>query len=425
MDSEKILGRLAHGGAVFCQDPELADILIINTCGFVKDAKEESIDTILQMARLKEGSGLEKLIVTGCLAERYEKDLLREIPEIDHVVGLENFGRIAELSGITGQEEGSNGSCNERDSFRIRLTPRHYAYLKISEGCDNSCSYCAIPAIRGPFVSRPMDEILREAGELAAGGARELNLIAQDSTQYGMDLYGRQCLHELLEMLSEIDSVRWIRLLYTHPAHFYPELTREIAGNEKVVKYVDMPVQHINDKMLGLMGRQITRSQVEELIQRLREEVSGLFLRTTVIVGFPGEGEREFNELLAFLEEATFERLGAFVYSREEGTPAAALRGRVPEPEKRRRLAEVMTLQQGITFRSNARLVGQTLEVLVDGPRENGQDGQGWLARSYGDAPEVDGNVLVFGGSRLVPGEFKKVIVTHQEGYNLVANCVE
>ncbi|MEE9584726.1 MAG: radical SAM protein, partial [Candidatus Brocadiales bacterium] len=203
-----------------------------------------------------------------------------------------------------------------------------------------------------------------------------------------------------------------------------PELAREIAGNEKVVKYIDMPVQHINDKMLGLMGRQVTRSQVEELIQRLREEVSGLFLRTTVIVGFPGEGEREFNELLAFLEEATFERLGAFVYSREEGTPAAALKGRVPEPEKRRRLAEVMTLQQGITFRSNARLVGQTLEVLVDGPQEGGQDGQGWLARSYGDAPEVDGNVLVF-GSRLVPGEFKKVIVTHQEGYNLVANCVE
>lgn len=421
VDSEKILGRLAHGGAAFCQDPGLADILIINTCGFVKDAKEESIDTILQMARLKEGSGLEKLIVTGCLAERYEKDLVREIPEIDHVVGLENFGRIAELSGITGQEKGSNGSCSKEDSFRIRLTPRHYAYLKISEGCSNSCSYCAIPTIRGPFGSRPTDEILREAEELAAGGARELNLVAQDSTLYGIDLYGRQRLHELLKMLSEINTVKWIRLLYTHPAHFYPELIKEIAGNEKIVKYIDLPIQHINDKILDTMGREVTRSQVEELIQRLRGEINGLILRTSVIVGFPGEGKKEFREMLAFLEETAFERLGAFVYSEEEGTPAATFKGCVQEPEKRRRLSEVMTLQQGITFENNASLVKQTIEVLVDAPREGGLD---WLARSYRDAPEVDGNVIV-SGSRLQPGEFKKVTVTHQEGYNLVANCVE
>ncbi|MEK7368861.1 MAG: radical SAM protein, partial [Planctomycetota bacterium] len=217
VDSEKILGRLAQGEVTFCQDPRLADVLIINTCGFVKDAKEESIDTILRMARFKEENGLEKLIVTGCLAERYEKDLLKEIPEIDHVVGLENFDRIAELSGITGEGNRANGSCSGGDSSRIRLTPRHYAYLKISEGCSNSCSYCAIPAIRGPFGSRPADEILREAEELAAGGAKELNLIAQDSTLYGIDLYGRQRLHELLEMLSEIDSIKWIRLLYAHP----------------------------------------------------------------------------------------------------------------------------------------------------------------------------------------------------------------
>lgn len=421
VDSENILGWLVHGGATFCQDPELADILIINTCGFVKDAKEESINTILQMARLKDEGGLGKLIVTGCLAERYEKDLVREIPEVDHVVGLENFDKIAELSGISGQKRGSNGSCNEWDSFRIRLTPRHYAYLKISEGCNNSCSYCAIPAIRGPFKSRPMDKILREARGLAASGAKELNLIAQDSTLYGKDLYGHQCLHELLGMLSEINSLKWLRLLYTHPAHFYPELIKEIAQNEKVVKYIDIPIQHISDRMLEMMGRQVTRSQVEGLMQRLREEVSGLFLRTAVIVGFPGEGKREFCELLAFLEEAAFERLGAFVYSREDGTPAATFKGRVPEAEKRRRLTEVMTLQQGIIFRNNAHLVGQTLEVLVDGPQK---DGQGWLARSYGDAPEVDSNVIVF-GQRLVPGEFKKVIVTRQEGYDLVADCVE
>lgn len=421
VDSEKILGRLAQGEVAFCQDPAFADVLIINTCGFVKDAKEESINTILEMARLKEESGLGKLIVTGCLAERYERELIKDIPEIDHVVKLENFDKIAELSGLTGGRKGSNGSCNEGESFRIRLTPRHYAYLKISEGCSNSCSYCAIPTIRGPFGSRPMDEILREAEELAAGGARELNLIAQDSTLYGVDLYGRQCLHELLKTLSEIKSIRWIRLLYTHPAHFYPELTHEIAGNEKVVKYIDMPVQHISDKMLGLMGREVTRSGVERLIQRLRGEIPGLVLRTTVIVGFPGEGEKEFGELLSFLEETAFERLGAFVYSREEGTAAAALRDRVPESEKRRRLDEVMALQQGITFRSNGLLVGQTFEVLVDAPREGGR---GWLARSYRDAPEVDGNVVVF-GSGVAQGEFRKVTITHQEGYNFVANCVE
>lgn len=421
VDSEKILGRLAHGGATFCQDPELADILIVNTCGFVKDAKEESIDTILRMARLKEERRLEKLIVTGCLAERYEKDLVEEIPEVDHVVGLENFDKIAELSGIERQKGGSNGSCEEWDSLRIRLTPGHYAYVKISEGCDNSCSYCAIPAIRGPFKSRSMDDILREAGELAAGGAKELNLIAQDSTLYGVDLYGRRRLHELLRALSEINSLKWIRLLYTHPAHFYPELIREIACNEKVVRYVDMPIQHINDKMLEMMGRQVTRSQIEGLVHRLREDIPGLALRTTVIVGFPGEGRREFRELLAFLKEVAFERLGAFIYSKEDGTPAAAFKGRVPEAEKRRRLAEVMTLQQEITFEDNASLVGQTLEVLVDEPQRGGQ---GWLARSYRDAPEVDSNVIVF-GPRLAAGGFKKVVVTRQEGYNLVADCVE
>lgn len=421
VDSEKILGRLAQGEVTFCQDPRLADVLIINTCGFVKDAKEESIDTILRMARFKEENGLEKLIVTGCLAERYEKDLLKEIPEIDHVVGLENFDRIAELSGITGEGNRANGSCSGGDSSRIRLTPRHYAYLKISEGCSNSCSYCAIPAIRGPFGSRPADEILREAEELAAGGAKELNLIAQDSTLYGIDLYGRQRLHELLEMLSEIDSIKWIRLLYAHPAHFYPELIKEIAGNDKVVKYIDLPIQHINDNMLKIMGRDVTRSQVEKLIQRLRGEIHGLILRTSVIVGFPGEGKRAFRELLAFLEEAAFERLGAFVYSEEEGTSAAAFRGRIPGPERRRRLSEVMTLQQEITFKNNACLVGQTIEVLVDAPREGGT---GWLARSYRDAPEVDSSVIV-SGSGLEPGEFRKVTVTHQEGYNLAANCAE
>jgi ribosomal protein S12 methylthiotransferase len=413
VDSEKLLGTLAQRGAVFCQEPEAADVLIINTCGFIKEAKEESVDTILQMARLKEAR-LKKLIVTGCLAERYQEELAKDIPEIDHVVGLEDFDRVAELSGL--KKKNGNG-CQE--DLRVRLTPRHYSYLKISEGCNNPCSYCSIPSIRGPFRSRPMEEVLGETRGLVSGGARELNLIAQDSTLYGIDLYGGQCLHELLQRLSEVEGLRWIRLLYAHPAHFYPALIKEIAANEKVVKYVDLPIQHISDKILAKMGRGVKRAGIEGLIKRLRQEVPGLFLRSTVIVGFPGEGEEEFQELLSFLEEIAFERLGAFAYSREEGTAAAGLKGHVPEKIKRQRLEKVMTLQQGLAFKENARWVGKEIEVLVEG--FSGERGYG---RFYGDAPEADGNVKLE-GSNLVSGEFRRALVTAGEGYNLVARCLD
>lgn len=413
VDSEKILGRLAQGGASFCQEPEAADVLIINTCGFIKEAKEESVETILQMARLKDAR-LKKLIVTGCLAERYQEELTKDIPEIDHVVGLENFDKVTELSGL---KNGDKNGCQE--DFRIRLTPRHYSYLKVSEGCNNPCSYCSIPSIRGPFKSRSMEEVLGEARELVSSGTKEINLIAQDSTLYGIDLYGRKCLHELLQRLSEIDDLRWIRLLYTHPAHFYPALINEIASNEKVVKYLDLPTQHINDKILARMGRGVNRGDIEGLIKRLREEVSGLFLRSTVIVGFPGEGEEEFQELLDFLEETAFERLGAFTYSKEEGTTAAGLRGHVSEKIKKKRLGEVMSLQQGLAFRENARRVGKEIEVLVEE-----LSAQGGYGRSYGDAPEVDGNVKLE-GSNLMTGEFRRALVTTWEGYNLVARCLD
>ncbi len=434
VDSEKILGRLAQGGATFCQEPAAADVLIINTCGFIKEAKEESVETILQMARLKEAR-LKKLIVTGCLAERYQKELVRDIPEIDHVVGLESFDSVAKLSGL---KETTRNGCQE-DS-RIRLTPRHYSYLKISEGCNNPCSYCSIPLIRGPFKSRSMEEILKEARGLVSGGARELNLIAQDSTLYGIDLYGRKCLHELLQRLSDIDGLRWIRLLYTHPAHFYPALVKEIARNEKVVKYIDLPIQHINDRILTKMGRGVNRRDIEVLIRRLRGEVPGLFLRSTVIVGFPGEGEGEFRELLEFLEETAFERLGTFTYSKEEGTAAADFGGHVPEKTKRKRLKEVMSLQQGLTFRENVRWIGKEIEVLVEEvgairlrrtvaqnkragarPAPTLQLGHG---RFYGDAPDVDGNVKLE-GLNLIPGEFRRALVTSREGYNLVARCLD
>lgn len=430
VDSEKILGRLAQGGAIFCQEPEAADVLIINTCGFIKEAKEESVETILQVARLKE-TRPKKLIVTGCLAERYQKELTSDIPEIDHVVGLESFDRIAELAGLKKDpksESHSGTGCQE--DFRIRLTPKHYSYLKISEGCSNPCSYCSIPSIRGPFKSRPMEEILREARELVSGGTKEINLIAQDSTLYGIDLYGRQCLHELLQRLSEIDDLRWIRLLYTHPAHYYPALIKEIASNKKVVKYLDLPIQHINDRILAGMSRGVNRAVIEGLINRLREAVPGLFLRSTVIVGFPGEGEEESQELLTFLEEIAFERLGAFAYSREENTAAANLKGHVPEKIKKKRLEKVMSLQQEITFRKNARWVGKEIEVLVEGVgairlRRTAAPTLQWgHGRFYGDAPEVDGNVKLE-GHNLITGEFRRALVTAWEGYDLVAHCLD
>ncbi len=413
VDSEKILGRLAQRGAVFCQEPEAADVLIINTCGFVKEAKEESVDTILQMTKLKE-SYPKKLIVTGCLAERYQKELTEEIPEIDHVIGLESFDRVAELAGL--KKMAKNG-CQE--DFRVHLTPKHYSYLKVSEGCNNPCSYCTIPSIRGPFKSRQMGEIVKEAKELVSSGAKELNLIAQDSTLYGVDLYGKQCLHELLQRLSEVEGLRWIRLLYTHPGHFYPALIKEIATNPKVVKYLDVPIQHSNDTILAKMGRGVKRADIEHLIKKLRDKVPGLFLRTTVIVGFPGEGEGEFQELLSFLKETVFERLGAFAYSKEEGTRAASLTGHVPERIKKRRLKEIMMQQQEMTFKENARWVGKEIEVLVEELSE-----QWGYGRFYGEAPEVDGNVKLEGPS-LQLGEFHRAIVTSWEGYDLVACCVD
>jgi ribosomal protein S12 methylthiotransferase len=429
VDSEKLLGTLAQGGVVSCQEPEAADVLIINTCGFIKEAKEESVDTILQMARLKESAsgGLKKLIVTGCLAERYQGELTEEIPEIDHVVGLENFDRVAELAGI---KKGQKNGCQE--GLRIRLTPRHYSYLKISEGCNNPCSYCSIPSIRGPFKSRTMEEILREARDLVSGGTKELNLIAQDSTLYGVDLYGKRQLHELLQRLSELDDLKWIRLLYAHPAHFYPALIKEIARNDRVVKYLDLPIQHINDEILSKMGRGVKRAEIEGLIKRLREALPGLFLRSTVIVGFPGEGEGEFQELLAFLEETAFERLGAFTYSKEEGTAATKLKGHVSEKTKKARLEKVMSLQQEIAFRENARWVGKEIEVLVEGLSGGGATPESGRAtpaqwgygRFYGDAPEADGNVKLE-GTNLTPGEFRRAIVKGWEGYDLVAYCLD
>jgi ribosomal protein S12 methylthiotransferase len=428
VDSEKILGRIAERGGVVCQNPEDADVLIVNTCGFIESAKQESIDAILEASRLKTSSHQQRLIVTGCLAQRYKESLQTEIPEIDDVIGLGEFDTIAEL--IVSDKPTSQQTDKpiaekhvlQDDNWktRLRLTPRHYAYLRVSEGCNNPCTYCAIPAIRGPFRSRPVKHIIEEAEQLAIDGTRELNIVAEDTTAYGIDIYAEQRLHTVLHELSRIDEIHWIRLLYTHPAHFYPELIEEIARNEKVCKYIDLPIQHINDEVLEKMGRKVNRSQIEHLIKELRNRIPGLFIRTSVIVGFPGETERQFNELLHFIEDTAFERLGAFTYSKEEDTKAANMPRQSSKKTQERRLERVMSLQQSIAFKKNKQMIGKTLEVLIEERSKNGLEG--WLGRTYGDAPDVDANVLVH-GSNVKAGDFCRVLITDTKDYDLIGRC--
>lgn len=422
VDSEKILGRVAENGCVVCQNPEDADVLIVNTCGFIESAKEESIDTILEASKLKTESRCQRLIVTGCLAQRYKESLRTEIPEIDNVVGLGEFDTIADIITPTlspSEGKGVGARCGDDWKTRLRLTPKHYAYLRISEGCNNPCTYCSIPAIRGPFRSRPLKHIMEEAEQLAIDGVKELNIVAEDTTAYGIDLYKEQRLHKLLQELSSIDSVHWIRLLYTHPAHFYPELIEEIARNEKVCKYVDLPIQHINDEILKKMGRKVTHAQIERLIEELRSNIPGLIIRTSVIVGFPGETEKQFDELLQFIEDTAFERLGAFTYSKEEGTKAADMQRQPSKKVRERRLKQIMTAQQNIAFKKNKQMIGKTHEVLIEERSKNGF--KGWIGRSYGDAPDVDSNVLVH-GSNIKIGNFYRILITDTKDYDLIGH---
>lgn len=423
VDSEYILGGLEGGPLVSTEDPSEAELIIVNTCGFIDQAKEESIDVILSAARLKETAACRALVVCGCMAKRFEGELRREIPEIDAVIGFERYDELERicLSLVNGGPR--RGAAWDISGVRRKLlSPANYAYLKVSEGCDNRCSYCVIPAIRGPYRSRPMGELLKEAVWLAGKGVVELNLIAQDTTRYGMDIYSRQRLHELMRELSKIEGLHWIRVLYTHPAHWYPELIRELAENEKAVKYADVPLQHISDRLLSAMNRRIDSRGIRGLIRELRSHVPGLTLRTTFIVGLPGETEKDFGELLDFVEETRFERLGAFTYSREEGTPAASLPGQVSEKVKQRRLDELMALQQEVSLDVNRRMVGKSVEVLVEGKGE-----EGLLGRTAAHAPEVDGQVLITGGAACggaAPGSFVLVKIKEATAYDLAGEMV-
>jgi len=427
VDSERMLGGLASDGFVLCAEPEGADFVVVNTCGFIEAARQESLGVLRELAELKRQGRIGALFVAGCLAERLREQLLAEVPEIDAMVGVFSRDEIVRvvrrhMEGLLEQRTLFRPAPSRPldDRVRLRITPHHFAYLKISEGCDRLCTFCAIPKMRGKHVSKPVEAVLAEAEELVADGVRELIVVAQDTTYYGMDLYGRPALAELLQRLEQLEQLRWIRLLYCYPQHFTPELLELLSSSSKILPYLDIPLQHINDRILRRMKRQVTRAEILELIERLRRTIPGLVLRTTLIVGFPGETEREFEELCRFVEQARFERLGVFEYSLEPDTPAARLPGHVDAATKRRRRETLMTLQQRIAFQWSARQVGRELEVVIDRP---GERAGWWVGRSYADAPEIDG--LVFLHSRsLRAGQFLRARITDWDGYDLFAEPV-
>jgi len=424
VDSEKMLGSLALDGYTLVSQPEQADFVIVNTCGFIDESRKESKAVIQEMLDLKKEGKTRGVIVAGCLPERVGGTLLEEMPEIDHIVGV--FGRD-EITKVA--ERLTGGHREQRELFRpaairalddrarLRMTPSHYAYLKISEGCDRTCTFCSIPKMRGKHVTKPIEMVMEEARELAGDGVRELILVAQDTTYYGMDYYGEVRLAELLRQLETVEGVDWIRLMYLYPVNFTDELIDTIAGSGKVLPYLDMPLQHINSQVLKRMQRRVNRDKTVELVQKLRDRITNLVLRTTFVVGFPGETDAQFEELCDFVEETRFERMGVFPYSLEPGTPAVKLEDHLPEEVKLARRDALMEIQQEIAFDWGQNMVDYELDCLIDEP----SDEPGiWIGRTFADAPEIDGNVLVQ-GDNLQPGQMVPVTIVEADDYDLVA----
>lgn len=397
VNSEQMLYLLSEAGYTLVPEPDGADAVIINTCGFIDAAKSEAIDTVLEMAELKKAGKLGKIIVTGCLAERYQDTVMQELPEIDAVLGVGSFGDIVEAvtKALNNESVLSFGDKNApvEETPRVVSTGPSWAYLRIAEGCNNFCAFCAIPYIRGRYRSREIENVVEEARELAEHGVKELIVIAQDITRYGTDLYGKRCLAELCRRLAEIDGVEWIRLHYLYPDQFDDELINEIASNEKIVKYLDIPIQHINNDILKSMNRRGTGDDIRKLFKELRERIPGVVLRTSLISGLPGEGDAEFEELCSFLREAKIERAGVFPFSPEEGTPAAKM-PHVDAEETQRRADLIMEIQAGVMDEFNASLIGKTLEVLC---LDYDEDSQMWVGRSCYDSPDIDGLVFFDG----------------------------
>ena len=428
IDSERMLGLLQLDGYKLVPEPAGTDFVIVNTCGFIERARQESLSTIHEMLDLKRQGRTRGVIVSGCLAEREKAALLESHPEIDHLVGVfgrEEVTRVADR--LVGQLEEQRTVFHPApsrplsDRSRLRITPRHFAFLKISEGCDRLCTFCAIPKMRGKHATKPIEEVLDEARELVADGVRELNIVAQDTTYYGMDLYGRPRLPELLRELNQIEGLDWIRLLYLYPMYFGDELIDAIATSEKIVPYLDIPLQHINDTMLRRMQRRVTRAQTEELLAKLRGRIPNLVLRTTFITGFPGETDEQFGELLDFVRVQKFERVGVFTYSFESDTPAARLPDHLPEEVKESRREQLMQSQQEIAFEWNAAQVGKRWDVLLDRPVPNEKGA--WIGRAFADAPDIDGAVFVT-GRKLKAGQIVPCEIVATSEYDLVAVAV-
>ncbi len=432
VDSEVMLGILAKDGHQMVDDENLADIIIINTCCFIHDAKEESIQNILEMAQLKETGRLKALIVTGCLAQRYKEEIIQEIPEVDAVLGTTSYEEISKvIHGILSDSPMERGDARMTmkdvdylpvtDTHRMVTTGGHFAYLKIAEGCDKHCTYCIIPKVRGDFRSVPMEHLLAEARDLAEGGVKELILVAQETTMYGTDLYGEKRLPQLLRELCKISGLRWIRILYCYPEEITDELIQVIKEEPKICHYLDLPIQHASDGILKRMGRRTSRAQLIETIEKLRREIPDIALRTTLITGFPGETQEQHEELMEFVDQMEFDRLGVFTYSPEEDTPAATMPDQIPEEVKEDRQAEIMELQQDIVFDQAESRIGEELIVMIEGKVA---DENAYVGRTYRDAPNVDGLIFVNTSEELMSGDFARVKVTGSADYDLIGELL-
>ena len=408
VDSEVLLRQFQLNGLEIINNPKKADYIVINTCGFINDAKDESIRAILEAVNLKKSGKVKKVVVMGCLSERYKSELPEEIPEVDAYFGVTDYKGVLNELGLDLKKE----LLGER----LITTPKHFAYLKISEGCDNPCSFCAIPLMRGKHQSKPIEQILSEAEYLAQNGAKELIIIAQDSTYYGLDLYGSRELAKLLKELTKVDGIEWIRLLYTFPAKFPEEILDVIAEEEKICKYIDIPFQHISDKVLKSMQRGITKRRTYELIELIRNKIPDVAIRTTLIVGYPEEGEEEFKELVDFVKDVKFDRLGVFTYSQEENTKAFDLGDPIPQKEKEERRHEILRIQKEISYWKNHERVGSRLKVLID----EEIDQKVYLGRTQWDAPEVDNGVIINSKWPLEPGKFYKVEIDDALEFDLL-----
>ncbi len=421
-DSEEMLGLLTAGGHEITDDETQADAIVINTCCFIKDAKEESVETILEMAEYKKTGNCHALIVTGCMAQRYQKEIIEEVPEVDAVLGTTSYGDIVKaleeaVAGNHFEEFRDIDYLPDTGSKRVLTTGGHFGYLKIAEGCDKHCTYCIIPKLRGKFRSVPMERLIAQAEDMAEQGVKELILVAQETTVYGKDLYGKKSLHILLKKLCEIRGIRWIRILYCYPEEIYDELIETIRDEKKICHYLDIPIQHASDRILKRMGRRTSKQELIDIVGKLRKEIPDIVLRTTLITGFPGETEEDHEELKEFVDEMEFDRLGVFTYSPEENTPAAEMADQVPEEVKEERRDELMELQQEISYDRGQDRIGQELLVMIEGKVA---DESAYIGRTYGDAPKVDGYIFVQTGELLMTGDFAKVRVTGALEYDLI-----